>query len=72
MPLSPAQHESSGKAEESQSHPDPADIERFTDLTRKLFGIERVEFEKEVERDKAERSAARKAKRGRPKDDPEG
>lgn len=61
MPLSPAPHEGPDKGEEST--PDPAKIERFTELTRRLFAIDRADFEEEVERDKAERAAARVAKK---------
>ncbi len=61
MPVSPAPHE--GPARDVDPHVDSDAKGRFQDLAQRLFGIDRVEFERELERDKAERAAARAAKK---------
>lgn len=57
MSVSPAPHE--GPARDADAPPDPQAKADFVDLARELFGIDRVDFERVAEQDKAERAAVR-------------
>ncbi len=61
MPVSPAPHEGPAKDADPPVNPDAK--ANFQDLARKLFRINRAEFEREVDRDRAERATARAAKK---------
>lgn len=55
----PQQHESPAKAAESEAR--PGSLARFRDLARKLFAVNRAEFQEALSKDEEER----RAKRGR-------
>lgn len=60
MEPSPQQHESPAKGAANEPV-GPGSIARFKDLAKRLFAVDREEFQKALERDERER----RAKRGR-------
>lgn len=61
MPVSPVPHE--GPEKDADPLPDPVAKANFQAIARKLFAIDRADFERVVEADKAERAAARATKK---------
>jgi hypothetical protein len=59
MEPSPAPHESPGKAADKEVS--PGSVSRFRDLARRLFAVDRAEFQEAMHKDEEER----RAKRGR-------
>ena len=61
MEPSPQPHESPAKGAAKDETVEPGSLSRFKRAARHLFGVDRTEFQKALEKDEAER----RAKRGR-------
>lgn len=59
MEPSPQQRESPAKAADKETV-EPGSINRFKSLARRLFAVDRSEFQKALEKDERERRAKRK------------
>ena len=57
MEPSPAQHEGPGKAADKEVS--PGSVSRFRDLARRLFAVNREEFQETFRKDEEERRAKR-------------
>lgn len=58
MEPSPAPHETPAKGAANETV-EPGSVSRFKDLARRLFAVDRKEFEEAREKDEAERAAKR-------------